>query len=209
MSTLCVFFVHFLTLSLKKTGTMCFLCEQEGGVRVVLADRRCDRCSEVAIHTGPKLLLHNAAHILTEPELASRAPCGFCLRSNGECKIVLQHGKTEKINMDQSVCKNLMKIQIRKAGTYSKSSPCTNAPVRCPLCPSDAEAIWKYNLRQHLEVRHPGCSLDYYKSMWEITTQEREHVSRNRGIKRRRNREDTFPSGVAVSEEHSSTSAFQ
>ncbi|KAF8600333.1 hypothetical protein BDV93DRAFT_447713, partial [Ceratobasidium sp. AG-I] len=187
----------------------CFLCEQEGGTRIVLADRRCDRCPEVAIPTAPKLLLHNAAHILTEPELAQRAPCGFCLRANGECRIVLQPGKTDKIDIDQSTCKNLMKIQLRKAGTYSKTSPCTNAPVRCPLCPSGAEAIWKYNLRRHIEIRHPGCLLEQSRDLWEITDQEREHVVRNRGIKRRRTREDNLPTDVSISEAHCSTSVLQ
>lgn len=188
---------------------LCFLCEQEGVSRIVLPDRRCDRCPSVALATGPKLLLHNAAHILTEPELAKRGPCGFCLRGNGECRIVLQPGKSDRIDTGRSVCKNLLKIQLKKAGTYSKTSPCTNIPIRCPICPPNADAVWRYNLHQHLQMRHPGHSPDSHQTLWNISNEEREHVVRQLSIKRRRTREQVLPADTRVSEAHCSTSVLR
>lgn len=177
--------------------------------RIVLPDRRCDRCPNMALPTGPKLLLHNAAHILTEPELAEQSPCGFCLRTNGECRIVLQPGKANKIDSGKSVCKNLIKIQLRKAGTYLQTSPCTNIPMKCPLCPPDADAVWRYNLRQHIEVRHPGYSPVSHEKLWQVLDQEREHVAKHLGIKRRRMKEEVLSTSAHISETHCSTSALR
>ncbi|KAF8601234.1 hypothetical protein BDV93DRAFT_407538, partial [Ceratobasidium sp. AG-I] len=136
----------------------------------------CNRCPGVPLKTAPKLLLHNAAHILTDNELASRSPCGFCLRTNNECYIFLHSKSPEGIDLSRSVCKNLMKVQLSSAKKFSKSSPCTNVPVRCPYCGPSEEAVWRYNLRQHFELRHPNYSPELNPNIWEIDSQERSAV---------------------------------
>ena len=45
-----------------------------------------------------------------------------------------------------------------KAAMYSKSTPCSNVPLHCPLCPSglrgQPQTFWKYNLVHHLSLNH-------------------------------------------------------
>ena len=40
----------------------------------------------------------------------------------------------------------------------SKSSPCTNVPIHCPICPTSiskaSQTIWKYNTLFHLASEH-------------------------------------------------------
>ena len=45
-----------------------------------------------------------------------------------------------------------------KAAKYSKSTPCSNVPLHCPLCPlglrGQPQTFWKYNLVHHLSLNH-------------------------------------------------------
>ena len=44
------------------------------------------------------------------------------------------------------------------AAQFSKSSPCTNVPIHCPICPTSVskapQTIWKYNALFHLTSEH-------------------------------------------------------
>jgi hypothetical protein len=45
-----------------------------------------------------------------------------------------------------------------KAAKYSKSTPCSNVPLHCPICPlglrGQSQTFWKYNLVHHLSLNH-------------------------------------------------------
>ena len=49
-------------------------------------------------------------------------------------------------------------MQYRAAAQFSKSSPCTNVPIHCPICPTSVseapQTIWKYNALFHLTSEH-------------------------------------------------------
>lgn len=50
-------------------------------------------------------------------------------------------------------------MNYKSATQSTKSSPCTNVPIYCPLCPlnfsGELPAIWKYNAVAHLLYNHP------------------------------------------------------
>jgi hypothetical protein len=54
----------------------------------------------------------------------------------------------------------------------SKRSPCSNVPLRCPLCPKADPAIWKYNLRSHLIRAHNCNDTALYKPLYVISKEE-------------------------------------
>jgi hypothetical protein len=53
-------------------------------------------------------------------------------------------------------------MQYKKAAEFSKTNPCTNVPIHCPLCPpavsGDPPTIWKYNALYHLISEHSSGS---------------------------------------------------
>jgi hypothetical protein len=53
------------------------------------------------------------------------------------------------------------------------SSPCSNVPINCPLCPSGSAAVWKYNLEGHLVDVHPMSNKDEHKHLYSLAPLER------------------------------------
>ncbi|KAJ7816138.1 hypothetical protein B0H14DRAFT_2163465, partial [Mycena olivaceomarginata] len=49
-------------------------------------------------------------------------------------------------------CPGWYQFQGKAALKSSGAKPCTNAPLKCSLCP---ETHWKYNVSQHLRDHHP------------------------------------------------------
>ena len=49
-------------------------------------------------------------------------------------------------------------MQYQSAAQFSKSSPCTNVPIHCPICPSSISQVpqtfWKYNALFLLASEH-------------------------------------------------------
>jgi len=83
-------------------------------------------------------------------------PCGFCGRRG--CAITLV--KTSSAFKPQSSCTFFHAFQLGTAQKYSKTSPCTNVPIICTLCPQQDKAktftaIWKYNMMEHIKSHHP------------------------------------------------------
>ncbi len=100
-----------------------------------------------------------APHIIHNPEELGPFPCKFCLGSN--CKIYVKRRRGAKeslfIDADRSTCPNLVSLSLKDWKVKNKSSkrpPITNKPLICPLCGISAPAVWKYNLKAHLEQIH-------------------------------------------------------
>jgi hypothetical protein len=54
--------------------------------------------------------------------------------------------------LNMSICL-LYGLNIRPASQVSKQKAGTNVPIQCKLCPA---IHWKYNMRRHLQDRHPS-----------------------------------------------------
>jgi len=136
----------------------------------------CQRCPDVLVSqmSGPKLLEHMGAHILHNSHIKDTDnPCGLCLNTGSRCVFrLVKRNKVDQIDMTNSQCPNLRKIQLTSAAKYSKVSPCTNVPLRCPLCPKESDCIWKYNLRTHILNCHPSATIDLYHGLFTFTDDE-------------------------------------
>jgi len=55
------------------------------------------------------------------------------------------------------------------AAKSSTSSPCSNVPLHCPICPKLALAVAKYNLKIHLLKAHPNVPVNNYESLWSLS----------------------------------------
>ncbi|KAI0058140.1 hypothetical protein BV25DRAFT_1862304, partial [Artomyces pyxidatus] len=162
-------------------GEACFVCETSTDSTTQSRDPdgdSCPCCPAISISglTGPQRLQHMGAHILHDPKLKDAdSPCGFCLSSS--CVIYLSHRRSaninEQIDMSKSQCPHLIKVSLKVASEHSMTSPCTNAPIRCPLCPQPhSPAVWKYNLEQHIRIHHPMANVELYKDTYEVTGPE-------------------------------------
>lgn len=112
----------------------------------------------------PKLLEHNGAHILADPLITpDDMLCGFCLRPATSCVIRLRRSPGGiQVDMKKSTCINIVSgrsFRYASAAQSTSNSPCSNVPLRCPLCEisaPDSSVIWKYNMKQHFQLRHPS-----------------------------------------------------
>jgi len=50
----------------------------------------------------------------------------------------------------------------------TKSSPCSNIPIICPLCSKLDPAVWCYNIKYHFIQAHPNADLKKYTNLWDL-----------------------------------------
>ncbi len=161
-------------------------------------------------------LAHIGAHILKKSVIPSTEPCGLCLSPSPLCQFYLTKGKGAqgqmKIDYGSSRgCPNLaVTFKYAVAAASSKSSPCSNVPIRCPLCPSNSPAIWKYTAKYHFMNRHPAAELGRWEHLWSVSDAEHaamdvvwkdcKKVKQTRGISKHK-KNDLGP--LVISETHS------
>ena len=180
---------------------------------------KCEHCSP-AVALDPKkvikVLEHIGAHILFNNNLIlSLEPCGLCLRPSPSCVFYLRKGKGAgsscQVDLRCSRCPRLQRFSYQSASIEAPNSPCTNVPIVCPLCPSTASAVWKYNMRAHFSKHHPTASFgDHFPDM-HISNSERDALqqkwrSRYKTRKSKATKKSEVP--LAFSDEHSSRQAF-
>ena len=103
-----------------------------------------------------------AAHIQYDPTISpTQALCGFCLRPSPLCQIFLKKrtGRqgTYQIDYTRSNCPNLstnQRLRYNQAAKSTSTSPCSNVPIVCPLCPDHSAAVWTYFLELHFATCH-------------------------------------------------------
>jgi hypothetical protein len=87
-------------------------------------------------------------------------PCGFCGQDN--CFTQLKLKKHGGFSIASNCPYHYSGMQYKKAAEFSKTNPCTNVPIHCPLCPpavsGDPPTIWKYNALYHLISEHSSGS---------------------------------------------------
>ena len=83
-------------------------------------------------------------------------PCGFC--GQGSCFTQLKAKKHGGLSITSNCSYHYAGMNYKAAAQFSKSLPCTNVPIHCPLCPTaisgDPQTIWKYNALYHLISEH-------------------------------------------------------
>ncbi|KZV94450.1 hypothetical protein EXIGLDRAFT_611708, partial [Exidia glandulosa HHB12029] len=139
---------HLIPEEKYETGEhlLCRLCDTE----VVIEKMRS--------HVGRHILLK--ARNLPDPLLDGHPPigvdpCGFCGRSG--CFTVLSV-KGKALTIHSSCGYHYQRMKYALASVSTKSSPCTNVPIHCALCPVSksgySRTIWKYNAAAHLLDEH-------------------------------------------------------
>ncbi|KAG6813973.1 hypothetical protein H0H87_008801, partial [Tephrocybe sp. NHM501043] len=138
--------------------------------------------------------------------------CGLCLRVSPMCLIFLKKGKGSgalpSIDQKKSTCVNLVHFNYASAISSTDSSPCTNYPVVCPLCPAKAPTVWTYNLATHYVLRHKIASHDNHPLTHFVAHSESDKI---KGIwdsqlkpKATRQSTKTVKAPLMISEAHSS-----
>lgn len=131
---------------------------------------------------GQRILQHVGSHILHDPKVTRVSePCGLCLTPAPACQFFLKKGKglrgNLKIDQDRSKgCTIQVNYSYAVASESSSSSPCSNVPIICPLCPKAAPAVWRYNLKFHLSSAHNRDSESVlhhqYEDIWRLSNFE-------------------------------------
>ena len=85
------------------------------------------------------------------------------------------------------------------------SSPCSNVPVSCPLCPKSNPAVWKYFLKVHFQDKHKTAPLMKYEHLWKLSNFEisemKKFWSKRMNISAKRTKKSKLPP-LVVSEDH-------
>ena len=103
--------------------------------------------------------------------------CGLCLRPSPLCQFFLKKGKGARASLivNQAISKGcLMKLKYSYgvASESTTSSPCSNVPIHCPLCPKSDPAIWRYFFKVHFQQKHPNAPFAQYENIWKLTNFE-------------------------------------
>ncbi|KDR65073.1 hypothetical protein GALMADRAFT_162490 [Galerina marginata CBS 339.88] len=200
-------------------GKACFLCESLDAERQLSKLNQCSICTPTVLFgskvSAHRVLEHNSAHRLNDVHLNRNDKlCGLCLRPAPACIFYLKKGKGTKsnnqIDMKKSSCANLLNFNYSIAEESTMTSPSSNVPILCPLCPQvySTPAHWRMNLRQHIQTRHQGQSLVPYEHLWKITAAEKDQLETiwNDRHKEKRSRKPRKgdSSDLVISETHSS-----
>ena len=104
-----------------------------------------------------KFCNHMALHILEQKDELPKEPCAWCCDTG--CTILVKkrnRAKYVKVNCSKfsfpdfklSLCKSVAKF------------PSSQRPYYCKMC---EVYIWSYNIKHHMDARHPGVPEDQYK----------------------------------------------
>src|ERR1700678_4026763 len=93
------------------------------------------------------------------------------------CQFYVAKGKGAhgKLRINQKISKGcLIKVNYSYsvAAESTASSPCSNLPVHCPICPKTDPAVWKYFMKVHFEEKHKALNLTKYEHLWKLSTFE-------------------------------------
>ncbi|KAF8810813.1 hypothetical protein BYT27DRAFT_7221830 [Phlegmacium glaucopus] len=156
-----------------KVSNTCFICESDcnlGHIEVMTMSD-CSRCQHILEHVG--------SHILYDPGVIQsiKPLCVLCLRPSQMCQFYLAKGKgmNGKTRINQKASKGClikMNYSYSIAAESSTSSPCSNVPVHCPICPKADPAIWKYFMKVHFKEWHKTLSLTKYEHLWKLSNFE-------------------------------------
>ena len=161
-------------------GKACFLCKDKHATWNLITAYECTACmpSVILPKQVQRVLEHMAAHILFDSLVErSSEPCGLCLQPTPVCIFHLKKGKgtgaSEQIDFAKSVCTKQIPFSYALAAVSAPSSPSSNVPMRCLICPIMAPCVWRYNLPYLMQSKHPTISIMPYESLWLISNAEK------------------------------------
>ena len=130
-----------------------------------------------------RVLEHMGAHILHDTTLNhSHEVCGLCLRPSPMCRLLVKKGRGasagNRVDIDNSTCVNLIRFNYASAACSSESSPCSNVPIVCPLCPPKSPGVWTYSLHAHFRDRHKLVSHTQYPMTIHLSQSEKDGMKR-------------------------------
>jgi hypothetical protein len=129
------------------------------------------------------VLEHMGAHLLFDTSLdRSLELCGLCLRPAPICLIFLKKGRGVaagySIDYSRSTCINMVRFKYATASRSSETSPCSNVPRICPLCPANNPAVWTYNFDIHFGRRHKITSPVNFPMQVQLSESEKDGLRR-------------------------------
>ncbi|KAG6909666.1 hypothetical protein DXG01_016073 [Tephrocybe rancida] len=166
-------------------GKACFLVEDDLEERGQTGGNICVACVPVVVLPKSALSSQNQPHgswnmrqAITTLTRIFRPPISRvgCVLVD-VCIIYLKRergtGASDQIDIEKSTCVNKIAFNYAAAAISTTASPRSTVPLHCPVCPSGAPAVWRYNLLHHLRNRHPTVSPGQYKYLYEISEDEK------------------------------------
>lgn len=145
-------------------------------------------------------------------------PCGVCLRPSSRCRIFLGRSGTGHPNIDMKKtfgCGNMKALGFRYsiAMESTDSSPCSNVPLACPLCPAKTSpAVWRYNFTYHMRQAHPDANLSDFETIHSLSKFEIDFIDsiweERLTIVSQQAGKSKASSNLLISEAHTSTHAL-
>ncbi|EJD41274.1 hypothetical protein AURDEDRAFT_169660 [Auricularia subglabra TFB-10046 SS5] len=205
-------------------GSACFAAQSDAQDGDIEQSRyRCSRCPSALLDEKDmrRIREHMGAHILHDEHFSGTTDaCGLCLRTGGACLMFLKKGTGKNrliIDMQKSRCPNLFKrFSLKPASESKDSSPCSNAPVVCPVCDpkTSPAAVWRYCLRSHLLNVHgfAESGIEKWRSLWEVDEQEDQDMQeiysrRNKKPRKTKRKKAASARKLQISATHSSRQA--
>ncbi|KAG6825754.1 hypothetical protein H0H92_002534 [Tricholoma furcatifolium] len=208
----------------ESSGKACFICQTGFKIDELTSsgtDLSCPYCSPeypFDVKFVQRIFAHIGAHILYDPTVKrEEEPCGLCLRPSLVCKVYLNKGKGSKgglrIDKARSSCPmKFLRFTFSVAAASTTSSPCSNVPIFCPLCPKTAPAVFKYNWKSHFTNAHPHATFTNYASTGSLTKFEKSEMMKiwkdRRKVPTKRVMKDKGLPQLEVSTAHSSAGAL-
>ncbi|KAF6745748.1 hypothetical protein DFP72DRAFT_823825 [Ephemerocybe angulata] len=200
----------------------CFVAQTSSEELTDIANANTSECSactpavRLDLSHGQRVLEHIACHILFDETTDRTAlPCGLCLLPPSKCKYFVVKGRGAKANLRidserSGGCGRSVNFVYGIAALSTRTSPCSNVPLRCPLCSKAEPAVWRYNLELHFIDCHPTASTAEYSALWTISSDEmaamrkiwKEIKERQRKGPKKQYRKSNAPK-LVISEAHS------
>ncbi|KZS88961.1 hypothetical protein SISNIDRAFT_417371 [Sistotremastrum niveocremeum HHB9708] len=170
----------------------CFVLESDGNEIPEDDDNNhCDYCPsppQINWQSVQAVVSHMGSHVLHDPNFDRKIPvCGGCLKPLPTCHLVFRKAsgtqKKEQLDVPRCVGCRIFRVggiesfKYEYAAKSSKRSPCSNVPLKCPVCPADAPLVWKYSLEAHLRRDHQ-VDAEHYRSKYEITQEEKDRMKK-------------------------------
>ena len=110
-------------------------------------------CKRPTITGGlPKVRIHMAAH-KAKGELHPNA-CSWCGSTDSGCQAIVVKGVPQTAEEGQSGhCPRYYKFSLSAASKTTIEKPCTERPMRCPLCINETY-VWKFAMQWHYNHAH-------------------------------------------------------
>ncbi|KAF8814766.1 hypothetical protein BYT27DRAFT_7229300 [Phlegmacium glaucopus] len=153
-----------------RTCNACFICDGDHNLDNIgsTTASNCPHCSPTVIldlTQGQRTLKHIGSHILYDPAI---------IQSIEPLCIYLAKGKgaKETLQINQKASKGcLIKVNFSYsiAAESTASSPCSNVPVHCPVCPKSDPTVWKYFMKINFKEKHKTLLLNQYAHLWTLS----------------------------------------